>query len=86
MGMFDRVYVLCPKCGTGIEFQSKAGDCLLIAYTLYDAPPEILGDLSRDTDTKDCPKCKSSIGIKVVMMAQAYIKYKDDNEAWENGE
>ena len=48
MGMFDSVIVQCPNCGKGMEFQSKAGDCDLISYTLESAPSEILMDIMND--------------------------------------
>lgn len=87
MGMFDSVDVQCPKCESMIEFQSKAGECLLNNYSLYNAPPEVLEDISRDIEV--CPNCKSAVGIKLIMVvrsAQAFIQYKDEDEAWENGE
>ena len=72
MGMFDWIRVPCPKCGDIIGFQSKAGDCNLDEYTLYNAPPEILGDISRDREI--CKNCGSVVKIKVICMAQAYIE------------
>jgi hypothetical protein len=46
MGIFDSVYVPCPKCNEPIEFQSKAAyDPYMNQYTLSDAPPEILTDI-----------------------------------------
>ncbi|WP_156829747.1 hypothetical protein [Methylovulum miyakonense] len=47
MGMFDSVYVPCPKCGELNEFQSKGGDCLLNEYTLENAPANVLLDINR---------------------------------------
>lgn len=49
MGMFDRVWVVCPLCGERIEAQSKAGPCLLRDYNLGTAPPEVLVDLGNQT-------------------------------------
>ena len=45
MGMFDYVWVNCPKCGDEIEFQSKAGPCNLNNYQLHNAPPKVQLDL-----------------------------------------
>ena len=46
MGMFDSVYTRCPQCGKDeVEFQSKAGDCMLAHYTLYTVPAPILADI-----------------------------------------
>lgn len=43
MGLFDRVYAPCPKCGALNDFQSKgAGYPSLENYTLANAPSEVL--------------------------------------------
>ena len=34
MGMYDSVWVKCPKCGEENEFQSKSGECILGFYNL----------------------------------------------------
>jgi len=47
MGMFDSVYVKCPKCETENEFQSKSGDCLCSNYTLENCPEDVLFDVNR---------------------------------------
>jgi hypothetical protein len=49
MGMFDSVVVRCPKCRRGMEFQSKAGECILAQYAPEDAPLEITNALSDET-------------------------------------
>lgn len=54
MGMFDRVYIDCPKCATLTEVQSKAGKCDLGSYSLNDAPAKILLDI-QNTQLY-CPK------------------------------
>jgi predicted RNA-binding Zn-ribbon protein involved in translation (DUF1610 family) len=71
MGMFDSVWVNCPKCGSVIQFQSKAGECALIDYGLNDAPPRVLGSLDGDTET--CPDCGSVIIIRVSVLAIPYV-------------
>lgn len=54
MGMFDSLIVKCPKCGKGVEFQSKAGECLLNDYNLSTVPSEIAIDLNGETETCEC--------------------------------
>lgn len=48
MGMFDSVWVDCPRCGGKMEFQSKEGECYLNNYSLDDAPIEVLRDIVND--------------------------------------
>lgn len=45
MGMFDSLYVPCGNCGTSVKFESKAGECTLAKYDIYDCPPAVAGDL-----------------------------------------
>lgn len=45
MGMFDSVYLKCPECGSQVELQSKAGECLLINYSRDNVPLNIAEDL-----------------------------------------
>lgn len=57
MGLYDSVWVTCPHCGKPAEFQSKAGPVLYLAnYTLDNAPPAILLDIS------DAPEYHQSCG------------------------
>lgn len=64
MGMFDSVWVKCPKCNEENEFQSKSGESLLSNYTLEDCPDDILQDVNRHSPCEcDCG-CKYSIDIK----------------------
>jgi hypothetical protein len=72
MGMYDSVYIPCPKCGVKAELQSKAGNCLLVKYELDNAPPAILGDLS-DTQYV-CHVCGANISIKVTMTVAVCIE------------
>lgn len=49
MGMFDSLYVPCPKCGKNIEFQSKAWDCMMDSWRSFDeAPAAVLFDVMND--------------------------------------
>ena len=47
MGMYDSVWVKCPKCDTENEFQSKSGDCSLEHYTLENCPEDVLANVNR---------------------------------------
>ena len=47
MGMFDSVWVKCPKCGTENEFQTKSGECFLENYTLENCPDDALANVNR---------------------------------------
>lgn len=52
MGMFDSVWVECPKCKTENEFQSKSGDCILANYDLKNCPPDVLINVNRHSPVK----------------------------------
>jgi uncharacterized Zn-finger protein len=64
MGMFDSVYVPCPKCGALNEFQSKGGDCLLNEYTLENAPANVLLDMNRHSPAT-CQNCGTKYEVKL---------------------
>ena len=63
--MYDTVWVTCPKCGEGIDFQSYAGDCLHRRFSLNDAPFEILLDLNKEVDECVCCRTQVKIGIRI---------------------
>ena len=54
MGMFDSVFVACPKCHKVMEFQSKAGECDLKRYRSDSVPPEIAIDLAGEQQECEC--------------------------------
>lgn len=66
MGMFDSVYVNCPKCNYQTEIQSKNGDCTLDKYNINnieEIPESILEDiLNRE---HSCKKCNGNFVIEV---------------------
>ena len=66
MGMFDSVYVPCPKCGELNEFQSKGGDCLLNESTLENAPANVLLDMSRHSPVI-CQNCGTKYEVKLTV-------------------
>lgn len=53
MGMYDSVMVKCP-CGAEVEFQSKAGDCILKYHDPRDVPSEIADDLNGKIKRCEC--------------------------------
>jgi len=73
MGMFDSLYVECPDCKESIEFQSKAGRCILSSFNLSNAPAIILADL--EGQTSHCQKCDRGVTLKLrpIQSIQAYI-------------
>ena len=63
MGMFDRVWVKCPECGKEVEFQSKAGECVLADYTLDNVPLKIGVGLINEKE--ECENCGYIVTIKI---------------------
>lgn len=62
MGLFDSLYVDCPKCGMPVEYQSKAlEDCYCRNFTLETAPGEILFDVMNDPHY--CMQCGQWIAL-----------------------
>jgi hypothetical protein len=73
MGMFDSFWARCQACGSDVEFQTKAGDCLLRDYRAGDdIPLEIVEDL--DEQAEQCPSCRAPLllrkELKLTLMAQ----------------
>ena len=52
MGLFDTVWVKCPKCGVENGFQSKSGECILGNYDLKDCPTDVLVNVNRHSPYK----------------------------------
>jgi hypothetical protein len=63
MGMFDSVLVDCPQCHSTIEFQSKAGECILATFSHFTAPFAILADLQNQSAS--CEKCGRVVALKI---------------------
>jgi endogenous inhibitor of DNA gyrase (YacG/DUF329 family) len=77
MGMFDSVIVRCPKCGTEVEFQSKAGECRLNNYAPESAPPAVLVDTVGQTAT--CPTCATKVeSVLMGPVPVAFVARGDD--------
>lgn len=62
MGMFDTVVVNCPNCSTIVDFQSKAGDCVLDTYKISYVPIKIALDLNGSYT--ECTECGESITLR----------------------
>lgn len=62
--MFDSVFARCPNCSSAVEFQSKAGECILGRYSVIDAPPAIACDI--DGQTESCASCGYVVTAKLV--------------------
>ena len=56
MGMFNRIWVTCPKCKDQVEFQTKSGTCVLDSWSLEDAPNIEVRGIIDDTNRCDCGK------------------------------
>ena len=63
MGMYDSVWVKCPKCKTENEFQTKSGKCLLDNYTLENCPGDVLEDINRHSP--HLCKCGTSYEVDI---------------------
>lgn len=75
MGMFDSLFVDCPKCDGHIEFQSKAGECALSSFTIEDVgrrSPEVAMDLNGQSEA--CNKCGHVLTIGAQVLAFVYVK------------
>ena len=74
MGMYDTLVTNCPKCGSRISFQSKAGDCSLAEYSIFNVPAQIALDCKEDIE--QCPNCLDFVGLQVESMTivRPYIK------------
>lgn len=82
MGMFDSAFAPCPMCGEMVEFQSKAGECLLRRYHMGSVPPEIAKDI--DGNSRSC-QCGYTVTIRLarpIERAQMQVE-KPTHEAWD---
>lgn len=55
MGCYDTVTFRCPKCGTRLSNQSKAGPCDLLSYSEFSVPLVIAAGMSGDD--VECREC-----------------------------
>lgn len=72
MGMYDSLYVDCPKCGKELEFQSKSGECCMSSYKKGNLTPEVAiginGDLVR------CQFCNKRIKLECQIPRRVKIR------------
>ena len=61
MGMFDSVYAPCPKCGQELEWQSKAGPCILNGYNPSKVPVEVARDITGELE--HCSGCNLAYAL-----------------------
>jgi len=62
MGMFDSYLAACP-CGHSVEFQTKAGACVLASYSQDNPPPPDVraGLLGR---SEQCTRCGRTVTLQ----------------------
>lgn len=64
MGMYDTIWVKCPKCGTENGFQTKSGDCFLANYDLEEAPEDAMMNVNRHSPCK-CENCETLYEVNI---------------------
>lgn len=77
MGMFDTVYITCPKCEERIEEQSKSGSCFLDTYTLENAPMEVLSGVVGHVF---CYHCKTNLTVELVTKPEVRVIIADEDK------
>ena len=75
MGMFDSLYVNCPKCKKQLEFQSKSGECLLSLYTKENLTPQVAIGMNRDI--VKCKSCGKELKLECQIPQKVKIKLVD---------
>ena len=68
MGVYDIVFVPCPRCGDRVEAQSKGGDCILARYRLEDAPDDVLSNVNRHAPFV-CENCGTIFEVQLKLFA-----------------
>lgn len=69
--MFDRIWVNCPHCGTKNELQSKAHECVLAEYDLFEAPLVLQADIADNSPYK-CGRCHAYYSVNMQSMLSVY--------------
>lgn len=72
MGMFDSLYIKCPKCNHKLEFQSKSGECALSVYRKDNLDTDVA--IGLDGDIVRCQYCNKRIKIKCNIPKKAKVK------------
>jgi len=79
MGCFDTLLIPCPSCGKVRHEQSKAGSCILVDYSIDEAPANILADLSGTVFI--CKRCAANFKIQFPVRATVErCTYLDDDD------
>ena len=63
MGMYDTVWVNCPKCNEENGFQTKAGECYLANYNLENCPDDAMSNVNRHSPIECECGCKYEVDI-----------------------
>lgn len=71
MGCFDTVNFKCPKCGSRIKVQSKAGACELREFKADSVPAAIAEDLDGYEATCSC--CSKRVEVYIPSSAPRVI-------------
>ena len=64
MGMYDIVWVPCPKCGTKHECQSKSGPSGLEEFEMDAAPLQVMAGIN-DLSPYRCQECGSYFKVEI---------------------
>lgn len=72
MGLFDSMYIKCPKCGKEMEWQSKSGHCAMFSYNKRDVPISVAEGL--DGSVLGCQFCNTNWQFKLI--SPRYAKFK----------
>ncbi len=74
MGMFDSLYVKCPKCNNKLEFQSKSGICCLDNYNKSNLTPEVA--IGMNGTIVRCQFCNNRIQLVCKIPRKVKLKLK----------
>ena len=77
MGVYDTVWVKCPKCGFENDFQSKSGDCILANFNLDNCPENVLLNVNRHSPCV-C-KCGAVYDVDIEKRKAVLINNKTNN-------
>jgi len=72
MGMFDSLYIKCPKCSKELEIQSKSGACAMFSYRKSNLPPEVAVGINGDII--ECEFCRTNFEVKCKIPKRVQVK------------
>jgi hypothetical protein len=79
MGLFDSVLGHC-SCGGIVEFQSKAGECLLKVFPMTEVPVDIAGHIEGDRSV--CDLCHQVYEITYMPQTRVEMKMLKVEKLW----